>query len=463
MHILLAAVLLGLGAQPTNYIQMMKSMRIPGMEVVVVRNGAIVSNTPYGVKNIRSGGAVDAHTRFEIGSITKQFTAAAILQLQERGKLSLDDKLQKYIPQYAVGNDVTLRQMLMQISGIPSYTDNKEFGALIVKRNGAFVLSRRGDLQAVLAIIGPKPLDFRPGTKWEYSNSNYYLLGHVVEVASGMPWERYIAKNIFAPAQMTESSFMESESHLPDMATGYVLQKKTLFPTGTFAGWAGGAGAIVSTGSDMARWDLALLSGKIITDADRRLMMTGGDLPAMGGARYGFGWVVDTYDGQPRVWHNGGTLGFSASNQYYPSRNEIVIVLANTIAGSTDDIADAVFDSIHPDLAAEKAKAEQNEDPKVTARVEAFFAQIVGGNVDRSQLTDFMNKTFTPQLLAQAKAGLSSLGKPQSWVYKGKTHADGGMTTYRYYVTFSNGSDLFVYMAVDDATNKIALFRVTRN
>lgn len=459
--IFLTAILLGV-APPVSP-ALMTSMGFPGMDVVITRNGAIVSNTSYGVRNVKSGTPVDAHTRFEIGSITKQFTAAAILQLAERGKLSLDDKLQKYIPQYLVGKDITLRQMLLQVSGIPSYTDSKQFEALVVNRNGTLVLARPGNLQAVLALIADKPLDFTPGSKWKYSNSNYYLLGHVVEVASGLPWDRYIARKIFASAGMTESSFMEDEANLPDMATGYARDKKSLVPTGTFSGWAGGAGAIVSTGNDMAKWDLALLDDRIVSDADRRLMMTGGDSPAMSGAHYGFGWIVDTYDGQPRIWHNGGTLGFSASNQYYPTRNEIIIVLANSIAGSADDVADAAFDALHPDLAAEKAKAAQNEDPSVTARVKAFFAQIVGGNVDRSQLTDFANKTFTSQLLAQAKATFSDLGEPKSWIYKGKIHADYGMTTYKYYVTFANGAKLYLYMAVDDATNKIAVYRLAPN
>ncbi len=452
----LAVLLLGAAPAP-DYQAMMKVMKIPGMVVLVMDHGTVVSDNAYGVKNLTSNAPVDEHTRFEIGSITKQFTAAAILRLKEKGKLALDDPLAKYLPQYTAARDVTLRQMLLQISGIPNYTDTKAFGKLIALRNGSCVVTEPGNVERVITMIKNQKLDFKPGTKWEYSNSNYYLLGRVVELASGEPWAQYISEHIFAPAGMTESSFMEDEGSVPDMATGYVYDKRRFVPAASFNGWAGGAGTIVSTASDLAKWDAALFAGKIIPPEDVKLMTSPGKLPALSG-HYGFGWVIDTYDGQQRVWHNGGTLGFNASNQIYPAQRQAVIVLTN-VAGGADAIADRTFSGLHPELAAAQNKPASGEDPAVTARAKTVWSEFVAGKLDRSQFTDAMNKAMTPQVISGAAAQFAPLGSATSWVYTGK-HADGGGTTYAYHVTFANGASLNVYMTVD-ASNKIAGYLAT--
>jgi D-alanyl-D-alanine carboxypeptidase len=433
----------------------MQAQGIPGMEMVVVSHGRVVTDAAYGVKNVDTQQPVDVHTRFEIGSITKQFTAAAILQLREQGRLSLDDRLGKYVPQYVPGRNVTLRQLLWQVSGIPNYTSTAGFRNMISLQGTTIVLGRRGNFNAMLALIRGLPLHFRPGTQWRYSNTNYVLLGRVVEIASGMSWEQYVRTHIFAPAGMHESSFMSDESHIADMATGYMMYHGHVRPTSNFIGWAFSAGAIVSTASDLAKWDAALFGGKLVSAADLRLMTTGGPLPA-GGANehYGFGWVVDRYDGQPRIWHNGGTLGFSASNQIYPRQHQAVIVLVNQAGGAADTIADATWSGLHPRLAAAANARAPGENPVVTARAKAVLAQFMSGNLDRSQFDASMNAAMTPAVVAGAKAQFAPLGAPVSWVYRGKRVA-GGTTTYAYRVTFQNGTQLNVYMSID-AQGKIA-------
>jgi D-alanyl-D-alanine carboxypeptidase len=449
IHALLLAALLS--PPSPDYPALMKGMNVPGAQIVVVDRGKVVIDAAFGVKNLQSRAPVDVHTRFEIGSITKQFTAAAILQLKEHGKLSLDDKLGKYVPQYARGRDITLRQMLLQISGIPNYTDSKAFGALIQKRNGVMTLTKPGSVGGVIAMIAGKKLDFTPGTKWEYSNSNYYLLGRVVEVASGMPWRAYIAKNVFERAGMAESSFMENEAATPDMATGYTYDKKLrLIPGSSFNGWAGGAGTIVSTASDLAKWDAALFAGEIISPADVELMTSPGTLPALDkNSHYAFGWVIDTFDGRPRIWHNGGTMGFNSSNQIYPEDGQTVIVLTNSPIAA-DDLAQKTFDVLHPDYAAAKLKGAAGEDAAVTARIKSIWNGLAVGPIDRSQLSDTMNKHLTPEFLSEVKSQISVLGTPTSWVYKGKT-SDKTSTNYTYYVTFSSGHSFDVVMTLDDA------------
>lgn len=440
-----------------DYSALMKAMHVPGIEVVVLDRGKVVQSRAFGLKNLESKAPVDLHTRFEIGSITKQFTAAAVLQLKERGKLSLDDKLGKYLPQYLRARNVTLRQMLLQISGIPDYTNEKAFGEMIRQRNGRYVVTRSGSLNGVLALIENHKLDFKPGTKWAYSNSNYYLLGRVVEIAAREPWADYVTAHIFKPAGMTESTFMEDEPKIADMATGYVPGKNGLLPGSSFNGWAGAAGTIVSTASDLAKWDDALFGGTIVSAADLKIMTAPGTLPAMNG-HYGFGWVIDTYDGQPRIWHDGGTLGFNASNQIFPRTHQAVIVLSNGADGA-DAIAQRTFDALHPDFAQMKDRAAAGEDAAVTARAKALWKQITVGPLDRAQLTGKMSKDLTPELLAQVKTQLASLGSPSSWVYKGKS-VTGGTTSYSYSVKFTSGTTLDLVMSVDK-DGKISSYALT--
>lgn len=437
-------------AAAPNVAASMQAQHIPGMAIVVVQHGAVVTNAAYGVKNLKAQTPVDVHTRFEIGSITKQFTAAAILQLREAGKLSLDDPLGTYVPQYAAAKAVTLRQLLWQVSGIPNYTDTKAFKALIAVKNGTLTISKRGTFEEILSMIQNEPLDFAPGTKWQYSNSNYVLLGRVVEIASGMPWEAYVRKHIFEPAGMTESSFMSDEPGIGDMATGYATYQGKRYPTSSFYGWAGAAGAIVSTASDLAKWDAALFGGKLLDSDDLGTMTAAGPLPvgAESGARYGFGWMIDTHDGQSRIWHNGGTLGFSSTNQVYSALGQDVIVLTNRGDAEAQGVADAAFDRLHPRLAEANDAPVAGENAAVTARVKKLWQEFVKGTIDRSQFTARANEALTPKLLAAASAQFSQLGSATSWTYRGKDVTASGETFYTYRVSFSSGVTLSIVMSV---------------
>jgi D-alanyl-D-alanine carboxypeptidase len=437
-------------ATTPNVAASMRAQHIPGMELVVVQHGKVIDDAAYGVKNLQTNVPVDVHTRFEIGSITKQFTAAAILQLEEAGELSLDDPLGKYVPQYAAAKAVTLRQLLWQVSGIPNYTDTNAFKALIAVKNGTLTISKRGTFAAILSLIQSEPLEFAPGTKWQYSNSNYELLGRVVEIASGMSWEEYIRRHIFEPAGMTESSFMSDEPGTGDMATGYATYQGKRYPTSSFYGWAGAAGAIVSTASGLAKWDAALFGGKLLDSDHLAAMTAAGPLPvgAESGARYGFGWMIDTHDGQSRIWHNGGTLGFSSTNQVYSTLGQELIVLTNSGDAEAQVVADAAFDRLHPQLAQSNDAPVAGEDPAVTARAKKLWQEFVKGTIDRSQFTAQANDALTPKLVAEASAQFSQLGSATSWIYRGKDVAASGETFYTYRVSFSSGVTLSVVMSV---------------
>ena len=440
--------------------KLMSAAHIPGMQVLVIDKGRVTALRSYGVRDVASKAPVDAHTRFEIGSITKQFTAAAILQLKERGKLKLTDVLATYVPGYAAAKHVTIAQLLGQISGIPEYMAMPAFKALFVTRGGARTIPQRGDVTRIVALVKGKPLNFAPGTRWEYSNTNYVLLGRIVEIASGMPWEAYVRANIFRPAGMDESGFMDDEGTMTDVASGYSTLKGSLRRAGAFNGWGGAAGAIVSTAGDLAKWDAALIGGKLLSADDLATMLRPGTLPSTGPkSHYGYGWNVNTYDGQRRVWHNGGTLGFTASNQIYPGLSETIVVLANNRYSGEDDIANVVFNALHPALAAAAAKPVAGEDPKVTARVKRVWDAFLSGTLDRSELSDRVNAELTPAVVAQTAEQLKSLGAPTAWTYAGRT-ATGTTTSYKYRVEFATTGTTYTLTMSVGAGGKITDFAI---
>lgn len=234
--------------------------------VAVARDGKPFVLRAYGKANRDTGAVADADTRFRIGSVTKQFTAVCILQLAEQGKLKVEDTIRTYLPDYPkkTGDKVTLHQMLSHTSGIPSYTDDE---ALMKARDKDHTPAQ------VLATFEDKPLHFEPGTKWEYSNSNYFLLGLVVEKVSGQTYERYLQDHVLGPAGMTRTSTIDAPD-APDTAVGYdtdapddgggLKPAMAISMTLPFA-----AGALRSTVNDLLRWDRALAGTTLLSDASK--------------------------------------------------------------------------------------------------------------------------------------------------------------------------------------------------
>jgi D-alanyl-D-alanine carboxypeptidase len=317
-----------------------KKGRAPGLVVLVASHGQIVFLRSYGKRNLESGQATTPSTHFEIGSITKQFTAAAIMQLVVADKLSLDDTLNEYIPEYSPGASVTIRQLLWQTSGIPNYVENPN----IVK----IASTIQPSVQGVLNLIAGRPLQFAPGTRWAYSNTNYFFLAHIIESVSGETYQQYITNHIFKPAGMIDSGFVSDEEHYEDMARGYLTSNGAILPSPPFfSGWAAGAGDIVSTVTDINKWDNALLAGSIVPTPYVDAMRTSGVLTSGKATGYGMGWYIDkSKNGAAMIWHNGGTFGFSADNNTYPSTDLTIIVMDNNFSVASEDVAAEIFDGI---------------------------------------------------------------------------------------------------------------------
>jgi CubicO group peptidase (beta-lactamase class C family) len=427
----------------------------PGIAIAVEVHGEIVFQKAYGYADVGKKIPVTTDTHFEIGSITKQFTAACILQLAEAGKLSLDDRLGTYVSDYFNGRGITIRQLLEQTSGIPEFLDDDAAVQAVSTQPATYA--------SILDRVSAKPLEFAPGTRWKYSNTNYIVLGRIVEIVSREPYETYVREHIFAPAGMTHSGFIGDEATLSPMARGYEASDRGVTPAPVFRGdWARSAGAIVSTVGDLIAWDEALLAGKIITPAHVLEMRTSAKLVDGTSTHYGYGWVVDHLGNHPYVWHNGGTFGFHAVNATFPDDAEAIVILGNATSFSIDEAATEIFTKTHVDVAAAIATAAPGENPAITARAKEWLHRFETNDIDRAQLTDEMSKALTPALTSDVQQQFAPLGTPKSFVFRGKTMA-GTSTIYSYYVTFADiGAAFVVVMGIEDATGKISGYRLTR-
>lgn len=415
----------------------MRAQNVPGAQITVTDRGRPPVVRAYGVLNLSTRVPVTDDTRFEIGSITKQMTAAAILQLKEQGKLNLSDPLGKYVPEYAAGKNVTLEQMMWHVSGIPDYMFVKGFPFFWnVSKTSP------GGLKGVLALINDAPLQFTPGAQYAYSNSNYVLLAAVVERVSHMPWQDYLRKNIFARAGMLHTTFMEDEPTVQGMATGYrksdgSLRPGPLSPGRCMCGWVFGAGSVVSTASDVAKWDEAFFAGRIIAMDDVKLATTAHVLPSGESNSEGFAWNVDTFDGQTRYTYTGRTFDFTAENEYFPKLGEALVVLTNTSNARVGFIAGAAFEALHPVLAADARRPAYGENPRITSLAREWIIRLQHGNIEVSKL----DAEFAREGVPEDERALKPLGAPTAVAFR-SSNVDRNGSHYLYLVDFEGASFL---------------------
>jgi CubicO group peptidase (beta-lactamase class C family) len=302
--------------------------------VLLARGDTVLISRGYGPADEDAETPNTPHTRFRIGSVTKQVTAMAILILQERGKLSVQDHLCQYIDACpAAWRDVTLHQLLTHTSGMPDYTSLAGFSSLI---------GEPATPQQLIARFKDLPLNFVPGARWSYSNSNYVLLGYIVERVSGLAWAAFLRQNIFDPLGMSATGYDDSRPHLPDHATGYLKphrQPDYIDMTEAYA-----AGGLYSTVEDLHRWDRALQSGRLVSrtalDAMfRPVACASGSCGLPPGQGYGYGWYIGGATAHPLIAHPGRIDGFLSFNGFFPSDGVDVIVLSNIETTDVSGIA----------------------------------------------------------------------------------------------------------------------------
>ena len=299
--------------------------------VLVAQHGTIIVNKGYGPRNVADKTLNDEHSIFQLGSITKQFTSAIILKLQEEKKLSVSDKLSKYFPDYVKGDSITIEQLLSHTSGIYNYTNNAAFMANEV--------TKPATREKLMALFKDKPLDFSPGTQWSYSNSGYCLLGYIIEEVTKHPYYDAVRKYIFTPLQMTHSGFDFTDLKDQNKATGYFkLDDKNNTPAPVVdSSVSFAAGAIYSTTGDLYKWHTALERNAILSKSQQDKAYT----PVKN--HYGYGWAIDSIDGKRRVAHAGGIHGFVTNIARVPEDDVCIILLSNSMASKLQDITNSIF------------------------------------------------------------------------------------------------------------------------
>jgi CubicO group peptidase (beta-lactamase class C family) len=284
--------------------------------VLVVQKGKTIYQKSFGMADREWSVPNTNQTKYRIGSVTKQFTAASILQLQEKGKLQLDDKLSKYFTDYPKGDSVTIHMLLNHTSGIKNYTDIPEFWPKAI-----LPLSH----DSMIALFKAKPYDFSPGTRWSYSNSGYYLLGVIVEKVSGKNFVDYLQQEVINKVGLKNTSMDRLDSVLAYRAKGYDKNSRGGYSQAMFISMEGpySAGAMFSTPEDLVIWSKALHENKILSPASTAKMMT----PYMN--NYGYGLGIDSLKTHKRVSHNGGIPGFVTHLAYYPADDVCVVAISN--------------------------------------------------------------------------------------------------------------------------------------
>ena len=292
--------------------------------VLVARDGNIVFDNAYGSANLEWEIPNTPATKFRLGSITKQFTAASILLLEERGRLKIEDKVSAYLPDAPESwGRITIYNLLTHTAGLPNFTSLPEYGT--VKLSNAPV-------EKIIATFRDKPLDFGPGEQMRYSNSGYLVLGAVIEKLTGGSYAKFVADNIFTPLGMKDSGYDSNSALIPHRASGYIKGAAAVVnATYIHMSIPHAAGALYSTTGDLLKWEQALFAGKVVSPASLQKNTT----PFKND--YAFGLTSRLEKGRRVIWHNGGIDGFNTSMAYYPDTKTVVIVLAN-VNGPVPDI-----------------------------------------------------------------------------------------------------------------------------
>lgn len=436
-----------------------------GATVAVVENGRLLLAKGFGRRSVESPVPVGDDTLFGIGSVTKQFTAAAALLLAEQGKLSVDDKVAKYYPGLTRANDITLLDLMNHVSGYPDYYPLD------------FVDRRMLEPMAPDALIrqyAGARLDFEPGTRWSYSNTGFVLLGRILEKAGGQALGSFLSEKIFTPLGMTHTVYAPGAGDRR-VAPGYTSFALTTLTRAAVEGdgWVGAAGAIYSTAADIARWDIALMEGRVMKPASWDLMTRPRLLSNGNSSHYGCGLSVGTRDDLTVFTHGGAVSGFIARNTFVPQTRSAVVVMINDEDGPlANAIVDRALAAVMPAGAARvpattgpsAAREDRGQIPRVAGvepgeKASALFKALQAGTLNRADLGGEYSAFATTTKVRAASRALKPFGEPTG-VDVRSVGERGGMEVSSVRLTFGSGAlDALMYRSLDGKIQEYLLFR----
>lgn len=381
----------------------MAEHHIPGAAVAVIKNGKLVKMKGYGLASVEFGVPVTTETVFEIGSVSKQMTAAAIMLLVQDGKIDLDAKISTYLESSPESwKDVSVRNLLTHSSGIKSYSSLD-----------GFELSHRWNVDQFIKLLSPHPLEFTPGEKNIYSNSGYNLLAFIVESVSQKQFMTFMRERIFRPLGMNHTSERDPQFIIMNRAVGYEWND------GHLSGRDGnltnliGAGSIVSTIADMVKWNEALSGNRFLNDESKKQIWSKFIFNDGRESVYGFGWRISELRGHKIIGHTGQTAGFGAANFRYAEKKVFVIALTNLgELGMGGMIASRVAKIYIPSLSLRAMKPIIDDDPGLTQKSRASFIERLNENPTAEMLSESYIKAMQrPKTLAETRR-IKTFGMP---------------------------------------------------
>jgi D-alanyl-D-alanine carboxypeptidase len=393
----------------------------PSISLSIVEGGKVVYEQAYGTADLEAKLPASPSHRYSIGSVSKQFTAAAVLLLCEEGKLSLDDKVVRFLPELSRAKDVTVRQLLSMTAGYQDFWPQDY--VMPMMREPASV-------QRILDGWAKRPLDFEPGSKWQYSNTNYVIAGAIVEKAAQQPLVAFLQERIFSRLGMASIKDTDQQALGPGEPRGYL--RHGLGPPRPApkegAGWMFAAGELAMTAHDLSLWNLSLLEQSILQPASYRLLETPVPLASGVTTGYALGLSAALKDGRRVLSHDGEVSGFTAQSSVYPEEKAAIAVLVNLDASpAAGQLAGKIAGQLFASRDAAAAAALE--------RAKGLFAGLQKGKLDRTLLTANASDYFSAQALADLQETLGRLGAPKSFT-QASSSLRGGMVKRRFLLKF---------------------------
>ncbi|MBX9859987.1 MAG: beta-lactamase family protein [Sphingomonas sp.] len=417
---------------------------VPSASVAIVRGGQIVFTKAWG-KQSETRKVASADLPYQIASVSKQFTAAAMLLLEDDGKLDLDDKVSKYLPGISGGDKIALRQLLSHTSGLQDYWPQDYSFADMAKPTTP---------QGIVDRWAKKPLDFEPGTQWQYSNTGYVVAGMIIEKVAGMPLIDFLDARIFKPLEM--KAIDQDKAIGPNYPQGY--QRFALGPVRVekpaASGWLYAAGELSMTARDLAKWDIARMNRSLLPADDWVAQETPVKLADGSTNGYGLGVGTGNANGLRYVEHSGEAVGFLSENIVFPDQKAAVVVFVNAdFSDAFTNIAQQITKLVVPPQA-------QSADAATTVAARKLYDQLRTGTLDRKLLTDNANYYFTATALGDYKASLAPLGAPKSFEMARKPRLRGGFVNRNYKVTYATKTLNIITYSEPDAPGRFEQFLV---
>ncbi len=332
------------------------SSKEPGISVLVAKDRKAIYSKAFGKSNLELNTPLETNSVFQIGSITKQFTAISILMLEEQGKLSVEDKIGKYIPEYAeIEKDITIHHLLNHTSGIKNRTPVGDKG---------FISKTNMSPTELIAYFKDEPLEFKPGERFKYSNAGYILLGRIIEIVSGQPYSDFIEQNIFDKIGMKNSSCGDMKQVIPNLTKGYIIEQNDFVKSDYInLSLAYSAGAILSTTEDLLKWQNALLSNTLLKASSIKQAMTPTLLNSGKRVPYGYGFRFSKLGNSPVIAHTGSTKGFTSIALFLPKEKLYITALTNCNCKNVNNVAKQVAE-LFVNLPDDKITEVENNQPE---------------------------------------------------------------------------------------------------